>query len=235
MNNFSSMVFRKVRSMRIVAMIPIKLMNERLPGKNIKCFYDGTPLMHLIQKTLLNVKEISKVYVYCSDENVKKYLLPGVEFLKRPLYLDGREYNCNDILKEFISVIDADIYVASHATGPFTSVGSVQRCIDAVKSEKFDSAFIASKMQQFLWKNGRPLNFELQKFPRTQDLEPVFIETPGAYVFTKEVFQEFGRRVGLNPFICEAAIYEDIDIDNSKDFELADIVYRKIKESGVLI
>ena len=31
--------------MKTVALIPIKLGSKRVPGKNIKPFYDGTPLM----------------------------------------------------------------------------------------------------------------------------------------------------------------------------------------------
>ena len=36
--------------MKTVALIPIKLSSERLPGKNTKPFFDGTPLMHFIQR-----------------------------------------------------------------------------------------------------------------------------------------------------------------------------------------
>ena len=43
--------------MKVVAFIPIKLNNERTPGKNIKRFSDGTPLMHFVQSSLLALKE----------------------------------------------------------------------------------------------------------------------------------------------------------------------------------
>ena len=36
--------------MKTVALIPIKLGSKRVPGKNIKPFFDGTPLMHLFRK-----------------------------------------------------------------------------------------------------------------------------------------------------------------------------------------
>ena len=39
--------------MKTVALIPIKLGSKRVPGKNIKPFFDGTPLMHFIQNCLL--------------------------------------------------------------------------------------------------------------------------------------------------------------------------------------
>ena len=50
--------------MKIVACIPIKLNSQRVPGKNIKLFSDGTPLMHLIQKTLLQVRGIDEIYCW---------------------------------------------------------------------------------------------------------------------------------------------------------------------------
>ena len=82
--------------MKTVALIPIKLDSKRVPGKNIKPFFDGTPLMHFIQKTCLDAKTIDEVYIYCSDEEVKKYIIPGVQFLKRPEYLNGDNINAND-------------------------------------------------------------------------------------------------------------------------------------------
>ena len=50
--------------MKVVAFVPVKLNNERAPGKNIKRFDDGTPLITLFLKTLTQVEEIDEVYVY---------------------------------------------------------------------------------------------------------------------------------------------------------------------------
>ena len=67
--------------MKIVAIMPIKLENERLPGKNIKLLA-GKPLLHYQLEELLKVQRINERYVYCSDENIKNYLLPGIQFIK---------------------------------------------------------------------------------------------------------------------------------------------------------
>ena len=61
--------------MKTVALIPIKLGSKRVPGKNIKPFFDGTPLMHFIQRACLDAKTIdnhmfgfkwNKLYLGCS-------------------------------------------------------------------------------------------------------------------------------------------------------------------------
>ena len=209
-------------------MIPIKLNNERIPGKNIKRFSDGTPLMTLIQKACLGAKTVDEVYVYCSNPQVKDFLEPEVKYLKRPEFLDGNAANCNDIIREFMKEVDADIYIASHATGPFTKSESIDACVKAVMSEKYDSAFLAKKIQEFLWQDGGALNFDIQNFPRTQDLKPIYSEAPGAYVFTKDTFRKYDRRVGIRPYIHEISEIESRDIDYPEDFEIADAIYMNI-------
>lgn len=222
--------------MKTVAMIPIKLNNERVPGKNVKKFSDGTPLMELIQRACLGAKTVDEVYVYCSNENVKPYIIGGVKLLRRNKCLDGNGVNCNDIIREFMKEVDADIYVASHATGPFTRSESIDVCVKAVASGKYDSAFLAKRMQGFLWKDGSALNFDIQHFPRTQDLEPIYSEAPGAYVFTKETFTKYQRRVGIKPYIHEISEIESRDIDYPDDFLIADAIYMNVlqcKRGGI--
>jgi CMP-N-acetylneuraminic acid synthetase len=213
---------------KIVGLIPIKLNNERIPGKNLKQFYDGKPLISFIQETLLHTKTLNTVYVYCSNESVKNYLHKNVVFLKRPDFLDGNNKNCNDIIREFIKEIEADVYVVSHATAPFTRSESIDICVEKVSSGKYDSAFLARRLQEFLWCNGKPLNFDIQNFPRTQDLAPIYSEAPGAYVFTKETFLKYDRRVGNNVYIHEISEVESRDIDYIENFEIADAIYKGI-------
>ncbi|RHP34965.1 acylneuraminate cytidylyltransferase family protein [Lachnotalea sp. AF33-28] len=216
--------------MKVVAMIPIKLNNERVPGKNIKKFSDGTPLMSLIQKACIHAKLIDEIYVYCSNSEVQDYILDGVQYLERPDYLDTSEVNCNDIIREFMKMVDADIYVVSHATGPFTRSESIDACIRAVISNEYDSAFLAKRIQEFLWQNGSAMNFDIQHFPRTQDLIPIYSEAPGAYVFLKETFLKYDRRVGVKPYIHEVSEIESRDIDFPDDFEIADAIYSHMKK-----
>jgi len=209
-------------------MIPIKLNSERVPGKNIKRFFDGTPLVELIQKACLSSKNIDETYIYCSDPKIEEYTISGVKYLQRPEYLDGDDINCNDIIREFIKTIDADIYVVSHATGPFTRSESIDVCIEKVSSREYDSAFLARKMQEFLWQDNTAMNFDIQNFPRTQDLKPVFSEASGAFVFPKDTFIKFNRRVGVKPYIHEVDTIEAMDIDLPIDFLMANIIYKEI-------
>ncbi len=210
--------------MKISAVIPIKMNNERLPGKNTKLL-GGKPLIHYIQDTLLKSDCIDDIYVFCSNVQIKQYLLPGVDFLSRDKYLDLPTSNFTQIFTNFKELITADIYVYAHATAPYVTVETVNECIEAVRSGKYDSAFCASKIQDFLWCDNMPLNFDPTNLPRSQDLDPIYRETSGVYVYTKDVFEKYHRRIGEIPFIKEVTFRETIDINNPEDFKLAEMLF----------
>ena len=169
--------------MKVAALVPIKMNNERVPGKNTKSFSDGTPLIHMILRALIGANTVDEIYVYCSNENIKKYIIPGVKFLKRDEKYDSAQADVNDMFYSFSKDVPADIYVLAHATAPFLTSKSIDNAVNAVKSKKYDSAIAVRKMQEFIWKKDKPINYDTKSIPRTQDLEPLYVETTGMYVF----------------------------------------------------
>lgn len=214
--------------MKTIALIPIKMGSKRVPGKNIKPFFDGTPLVTFIQRACLNAGNIDETYIYCSSEEIEPYVLPDVKFLKRPDYLNQDTINANDIISEFMKTVDADIYVNAHSTSPFAKPETISELVDKVASGEYDSAFCAESLRSFMWQDGKPLNFDPSHFPRTQDLPVIYSETSIAYVFTKESFKKHNRRLGSRPFIKEVGKIEAIDIDYPEDFEIANAIYKEV-------
>lgn len=203
--------------------MPIKLKNERCPGKNIRMLGSKPLLQHELD-SLKETGLCDSINIYCSDETVVPHLPEGVNFIQRPAFLDLPTSNFSQIFQNFMDTVEADIYIYAHATAPFITVETMTQCINAVKSGEYDSAFCAVKLQDYLWKNGQPLNFDATNVPRTQDLEPIYQETSGVYVFTKEVFEKHHRRIGMKPFIKEVSFKEAVDIDNPEDFDIAEIM-----------
>lgn len=214
--------------MKTVAFVPVKLNNQRAPGKNTRRFDDGTPLLTLFLKTLVKVKGLDAVYAFCSDDNIKEYLIQGVSFLKRPECLDTQEATPQDIISEFMRKIDADVYAVCHCTSPFVKREHFEECIEAAKSDEFDSSFTAESLQHLMWTDNKPMNFDPSNIPRTQDLPIYYSEVSSAYVFKKEVFLKYKRRIGIHPHITVVSGIECIDIDYPEDFEMANAVYMNI-------
>lgn len=219
--------------MKIVAIVPMKLNNRRLPQKNTKRFTNGKPLCSYILSTLLEIDKIDEVYVYCSNPEIKEFIPNKVKFLQRSESLDKDTTSMTEVLTCFTKEVPADIYVMTHTTAPFISKESIQKGLESVVSGKYDSSFAAKKLQDFLWMEGKPFNYTLDNIPRTQDLRPIYEETSGFYIYTHDVMTELHRRIGENPFIVEIGEIESIDIDEAEDFIIADAVYNHIFKKDV--
>lgn len=214
--------------MKVVAVVPMKLNNRRLPQKNTKSFTNGKPLCYYILNTLLQVEQIDEVYVYCSNPDIQEFIPDGVRYLRRSSSLDQDTTKMNEVLQCFAADVPADIYVMTHTTAPFVRAESIRKGLDAVCSGAYDSAFAAKKLQDFLWKDGVPFNYTLDQIPRTQDLPALYEETSGFYIYRNEVMTQKNRRIGDVPFIVEVGEIESTDIDEAEDFAIADAIFNHI-------
>jgi CMP-N-acetylneuraminic acid synthetase len=217
--------------MKVVAFIPIKMNNERLPGKNTKKLDDGRPLCDLVFNTVTKVKNIDECYCFCSNEEIKRYIPGKIKYLKRDNKLDSSATSINEIINSFIEKVDSDYYVLLHITAPFIKESTIEECVNAVTSKNFDSALSVNKLKDFLWNENGPVNFDPSNIKRTQDLETLYRETSGVYVFSKELFEKHSRRVGFKPYLRNIGAIESMDIDYPEDFEIANAIYMKMKNT----
>lgn len=215
--------------MKVVAFVPIRLNSKRVVGKNLKML-GGKPLMCYILDTLANIKKIDEVYVYCSQESIKEYLPEGVKFLKRPEYLDRDETLGKEIYEEFTKTIDADIYILAHTTSPFMKEETVENALDKILNEGYDSAFSCEKIQTFTWYDGKPLNYDLKEIPRTQTIEPIYVETSAFFMFKRDIWKVHKQRIGFKPYMAQVDKIEGVDIDWPEDFEFAERILETYKK-----
>lgn len=211
--------------MRTVAFVPIKFDSERCHLKNIRSFTNGEPLISYILKTLLKIKEIDDIYVYCSSEQILGFLPNGVNWVQRDKKYDSQTASFNELIESFTKLIDADTYVLAHATSPFISNNSIAAGIKAVNEDGYDSAFTVIEIREFLWSKDKPLNYCLENIPRTQDLDLILMETCGLYIFKKQLITQRHRRIGFSPYIIPVSRVEGWDIDTEEDFWIADALY----------
>lgn len=217
--------------MKTVAFVPIKLNSQRLPHKNILPIGE-LPLCWYVPYMLGQVNDIDEVYVYCSDLTVKNYLPENVKVLQRDSKLDQNEIKGAEIYSSFINEVNADVYILAHTTSPFLQKQTLENALSKVLHEGYDSAFSAEKIQTFAWYKNKPINYTLEDVPRTQDMEPVYVETSGFYIFKKEIFTEYGRRIGFKPFIQEVSLKEAVDIDTKADYDYACLLYLMGEKDG---
>ena len=83
-----------------------------------------------------------------------------------------------------------------------------------------------------MWYKGKPFNYDLTDIVRTQELEPVYMETGAFFIFRKEVFTKLHRRIGEHPYIYEIGQFEAVDIDTQEDFDFAKVVAEYLKRNN---
>lgn len=209
--------------MKVVAFVPIRLNSKRVVGKNLKLL-GGKPMMCYLLETLVQVPQIDEVYVYCSSDEVLPLLPPGVKLLKRDTALDSDEALGEQIYDAFVRDVKADVYMLAHTTSPFIKAATISNAIEEVLQGRHDSAFSAQKIQTFAWYGGKPLNYSPTSIPRTQTIEPVYVETSAFYIFKHDMWAQYHRRVGDNPYMAIVGPVEGVDIDYPEDFELAEMM-----------
>ena len=209
--------------MKTVAFVPIRLNSQRVSGKNLRLL-GGEPLMCHILRTLTRVEGIDEVYVFCSDERIVELLPEGVRFLKRSDELDRDTTLGREIYDAFTAEVVADVYLLAHATSPFIRPATIAAALHKVTDEGYDSAFSAERMQTFAWYRGEPLNYALDNIPRTQTIEPVYIETSAFFIFPRELWCAHHRRIGDRPYMAVVERVEGLDIDYPEDFAMAEII-----------
>ncbi|MDB4240401.1 acylneuraminate cytidylyltransferase family protein [Flavobacteriaceae bacterium] len=222
--------------MKIVALLPMKGNSERVPNKNLKLF-NGKPLFHTIIDKLITSKHINKVIINTDSDLIADSAINTfkdfVHIHKRPKNIQGDFVSMNKIIEYDLNNSDSDIYIQTHSTSPLLSVKSLDSAIEKMRSKTtdFDSIFSVTKIQtRFYDKNGNPFNHDPKELLRTQDLEPLFEENSGFYIFTKDSFKNTDKkRIGLRPLMFEIDKIEAIDIDEPSDFIIAETLHKLLK------
>jgi CMP-N-acetylneuraminic acid synthetase len=211
---------------RIVALVPMRHDSERVPGKNHRP-RAGKPLYRHIVETLLLVPEIDRVVIDTDSHTIKvdaAVAFPNVVVLDRPEHLRDGNIPMNDVLMNDVRQLPAELYLQTHSTNPLLKASTISRAINALRtSPGHDSLFTVTRIQARLWSHeGKPLNHDPAVLLRTQDLDPVYLENSCMYLFTRELLEGRGTRIGAHPLLFEVDRDEASDIDEEQDFRMVE-------------
>lgn len=214
----------------IVALVPMKSHSERIPNKNIKEF-NGKPLLYWILNTLKDSRYIKKIAVNTDSKKISKKCLnyfPNIKIIERPKKIQGDFVSMNKIIKHDIGKLnDHDYFLQTHATNPLLRPDTIDKSIKTFfdkLEECFDSLFSVNRIQTRCYTHeGKPINHEFGELKRTQDLNPIYKENSNIYIFSRKSFRNNkNNRIGRKPYMFKINRLESIDIDEKKDFILAE-------------
>ena len=112
----------------------------------------------------------------------------------------------------------------------FLSINFINKSIKLFIKNKNrnDSLFSVDVFQnRFYNQKIKPINHNLQKLKKTQDLSPIYMENSNLYIFFKKKFFKEKNRIGVKPLINISPRMESFDIDNNDDWKLIERLIRK--------
>ena len=232
--------------MKITAVIPIRSGSQRVKDKNLRRFGDTT-LMELKIKILLQVPELDKIIVNTNSEeaieivrNHEAYQENGegrLDYHRREEYYASSQCSGSDFFKHLGEVTDTDIFVYSPCTSPFVKPETFSKCIKAfLSSENCDCIASVSAVKEFMWLDGKPINYNPLNAPNSQDLPNVVALNFGVTVVGREDLIRNRNIIGKHPNFVLTSEIEAIDIDTPLDFYSAEQLYVKmhIKKEDLL-
>lgn len=227
----------------ITVFLPCRSGSERVPNKNTKPFADIEGGLLFIKLTqLLNINLVDKIIVSTNDDKVidiATKLSDRIIIDRRPEELALSSTSTDDLVNYIPKIIKEGHVLWTHTTSPFLTSEVYNKIIEVylrkIDENENDSLMTVNRLQTFLWDDKESINYDrsLEKWPRTQTLPEIFEVNSGVFLNSIDNYKKFKDRIGVKPFLMNTKGYTSFDIDWPEDFELGEMIYRKLnKDNG---
>ena len=226
---------------KYLAIIPARKGSKGLPNKNILPF-SGVPLFLNTYNILNSSKYEIDIYVSTdSDEIISICNEEKINYVRRPPEISNDNSTTEEAISHLLSKFKSgsyDFLILAQCTSPLLEVTDVNSVIQYFESKEneIDSIFTCYECHIPFWeinndnKLVRVSNLEKVRQPR-QKSKPLFIENGALYLFKINSYVKSGTRFcGItDKFIMSKT--NSIDIDDSDDFQLADLIKNNLNKT----
>jgi len=218
--------------MKVVAVVPVKSVSERVESKNFKPFYAGKSLFDLLLEDLLSSNNIDEVYVSSDAAELKKQVEEmGCNFILRPEEFCNNNIPWSDVISHVAASIpeDDDATIAwCHTTSPLFD--EYDEAIDAYKRStangKYDGLVVVTELSEFIVSEKKqPVNYSWGPWHRySQYLDKLYAITGALFITSKKQMVDNRYVVSRNPNFYKVNQLKSIDVDTEYDFKLAQLL-----------
>ena len=223
--------------MKITAVVPIRKGSQRVKDKNLRPFA-GISLLEVKLNMLLKVPEIDSIVVNTNSEAAielveEEYAGTKVTYHRREEYYASSQCSGSDFFRHLAEVTDTDIFIYTPCTSPFVKPQTVSKCIKQfIEHPEYDCLATVSSVKEFLWLNGKAINYDPLHAPNSQNLPNIVALNFSTTVVNKETIIKNCNIIGKNPQFLLTDDIESIDIDTPLDFYIAKKINKKLIVKG---
>ena len=215
--------------MTIKALVAVRSGSQRVENKNVRKFSDSN-LLSIKLEQLKRIPLLNGIVVNSNDDGMlntaAKY---GVETVKRDDYYASNYVSMSDVYVNMAENFNGDVVLYANVTNPLLSDATITKAIEFFLSEKAEHVSVNSAhlVKEFMFLDNKPINYALEKQPRSQDLPDIYALNFAISILRRETMITCRNVVGKNVKIFGIDNYEAVDIDNEIDFEIAEYLYNK--------
>lgn len=218
----------------VTAFLPCRKGSERVKNKNIRPFagYEKG-LLQIKLSQLTQSQSIHRIVLSTNDESILKYAKSlsnkKIELHKRDETLSSSKTSTDELVSLAEKLVGSGHVLWTHVTSPFVTSERYDNIIDTYFDKLrvgHDSLMTTTEIKGFLWKSGKPLNYDrkIEKWPRTQTLEPISEVNSAVFLNSVANYASYKDRIGNSPFLYNLEKIEGFDIDWPEDFEVAEVL-----------
>ena len=213
----------------LVAVVPAREGSQRVKNKNFKPFCGKNLLIRKIE-VLKKINQINEIIINTdSDEAIKIAKDLGVSFKKRGKYYASSECSNSKFWSHIAEKTDGNFIMFTNCTSPLIKEETYEKIIIKFESSKSsnDSINTVTGIKEYLYLNDKPVNFNPNKAPNSQDLPEVVKLNFAVNIISKELMFKKKSLVGHKPLFYKLDDIEGFDINTNYEFEFAEYLFKK--------
>ena len=213
----------------LVAVVPVRKGSQRVKDKNTKPFAKKNLLIYKLE-TLKKIKQLDKIIVNTDSEeaiDIAKKL--GIDFQKRDKYFASSECSNSEFWSHIGKTTKSKYLMFTNCTSPLIKEETYEKIIIKFESSKSsnDSINTVTGIKEYLYLNDKPVNFNPNKAPNSQDLPEVVKLNFAVNIISKELMFKKKSLVGHKPLFYKLDDIEGFDINTNYEFEFAEYLFKK--------
>ena len=184
--------------------------------------------------TRVKIKQAIKLglpIVIDSDSDIAKNLAKqyNVNFTQRPEFYASSECNNSQYYEYLGNSISTEYIMILQPTAPLLNDVTLQECYNTFckNIDEYDSLVTALFAKKHAWYQNRPINYDLQNTPNSQDLDPIILPTFNVMIAKVSSLLQTKNIITDKCLFYPVEEIESIEIDTQTDFDIAEILYER--------
>ncbi|MDN3667149.1 cytidylyltransferase domain-containing protein [Algibacter miyuki] len=212
---------------KIVAVIPMRAGSQRVKDKNFRKFAEKSLFEYKVD--LVKNLPVDDIIVNTDSEHaIELAKSMGLKYHRRDPYFASSECSNSEYHEFLARETEAENILIAQVTAPLILKESYVRAIDTFFAEDCNSLMSVKSVKEFLWHNGKAVNYDPLNAPNSQNLPDYVAPTFGLVIANREAMLEARNLICSKPYWMKVTQAEAIDIDTDVDFDFAEFMFKKI-------